>query len=245
MVIDAHNHIGGPDKGDGAAQSGGSLVREMDRLGIERAVVFCFDEVDPGVSFCRANDRTAAEAAKYPERLVGFARLDPTCGEGALAELRRAAEIGLRGVKLHPSSQGFSLRDESLREIVAEAAELGLPMIFDSGKQDSPGEHFGELAAAFPGAVIIMAHIYGSCLAAAQEHPSLYVQTTGMPRGEVIAEAVAALGAERVIMGSDSPYLSMAREIEKVEALGLGGPERELVMGANMERILSGEARRT
>ncbi|MBE0522231.1 MAG: amidohydrolase [Candidatus Methanoperedenaceae archaeon] len=238
MIIDAHNHVGGPDKGDGEKQSPGEIVAEMDRLGIDRAVIFPFNEVQPGVSFSLANNRIADAIREYPDRLVGFARLDPDYGENAIEELRRDIRIGLAGLKLHPSSQSFSLRDEYLREIIKEAAKYNVPIIFDSGKKESPPDQFGELAELFPEARLIMAHMYGNFLEVAKKNQNIYLQTTGMFKLEVIQGAVETLGAERIIMGSDSPYISMEREIGKIRSLNISPVEKELIMGENMRALL-------
>lgn len=237
-IIDAHNHVGGPDKGDGKKQSAEELVAEMDRLGIDRAVVFPFDEIQRGLSFSLANSRTAEAVREFPDRLIGFARLDPNCGKKAVEELDRDVGIGLVGIKLHPSSQSFSLKNEYLKEIIKVAAEYGIPLIFDSGKKESPPEQFGELAELFPEAMIIMAHMYGNFLQAANQHENIFLQTTGMFRLEVILGAVEVLGADRIIMGSDSPYTSMERELEKIRSLSLSQKDEGLIMGKNMTHVL-------
>jgi predicted TIM-barrel fold metal-dependent hydrolase len=238
MIIDAHNHVGGPDRGDGKTQSAEEIVTEMDRLGIDRAVIFPFGEINPGISFSMANNRTAEAIKKFPDRLIGFARLDPNFGEKALEELRRDIKIGLVGLKLHPSSQKFSLRNEQLKEIVKEASVLDIPIIFDSGKKESPSEQFGELAELFPDAKIIMAHMLGDFLPVALRYQNIYIQTTDMPRKEIIQEAVKELGAERIIMGSDSPYISMESELKKIESLNVSDMEKRRILGENMKRMM-------
>ena len=238
MIIDAHNHVGGPDRGDGKRQSAEEIVAEMDRLGIDKAVIFPFSEVNPGISFSIANNRTAEAINKYPDRLIGFARLDPNFGKKGVEELKRDVELGLVGLKLHPSSQKFSLRSEHLRNIIKKASRLNIPVIFDSGKKESPPEQIGELAELFPDAKIIMAHMFGDFLWVALHHQNIYIQTTDMPRKEIIQKAVEELGAERVIMGSDSPYISMKAELEKIKSLNISEKEKKLIMGENMRRIL-------
>lgn len=238
MIIDAHNHIGGPDRDDGKKQSAGEIVTEMNRLGIDKAVIFPFSELTPGISFSFANDSIADAVNKCPDRLIGFARLDPNFGKVAVEELKRDIKIGLTGIKLHPSSQKFSLRNDHLRNIIKRASMLNIPIIFDSGKKESPSEHFGELAELFPEAKIIMTHMFGDFLRVALHHQNIYLQTTDMPRKEIIQEAVKELGAERIIMGSDSPYISMEVEVEKIKSLNISDKEKKLIMGENMRRIL-------
>ncbi|KAF5411764.1 MAG: hypothetical protein C5S43_02895 [Candidatus Methanocomedens sp.] len=44
VVIDAHNHLGGPDKGDGMTQTVDDIISRMDAAGIHKAVVFPFND---------------------------------------------------------------------------------------------------------------------------------------------------------------------------------------------------------
>jgi predicted TIM-barrel fold metal-dependent hydrolase len=59
-----------------------------------------------------------------------------------------------------------------------------------------------------------------------------------MPRKEIIQEAVKELGAERIIMGSDSPYISMESELTKIKSLNISEMEKKLIMGENMRLIM-------
>jgi hypothetical protein len=52
----------------------------MDSSSIDKAVVFPFNEADPGISFSKANDFIADAVGQYPERLIGFGRLDLNVG---------------------------------------------------------------------------------------------------------------------------------------------------------------------
>jgi predicted TIM-barrel fold metal-dependent hydrolase len=73
LIIDAHNHVGGPDKGDHAKQSPKEIVATMDKVGIDKAVIFPFNEINLGISFSLANDYIASAMKRYPDRLIGFA----------------------------------------------------------------------------------------------------------------------------------------------------------------------------
>src|SRR5207253_10519308 len=65
---------------------------------------------------------------------VGFASVEPWKGRAAEAELRRAvSDLGLKGLKLHPSAQDFSPDDRRFFGLYATAAELGVPALFHTG----------------------------------------------------------------------------------------------------------------
>lgn len=240
MLIDSHNHLGGPDREDGANQSPEEIIERMDACGVDAAVVFPFNEVDPGVSFSKANDFIASAIKRYPERLIGFARLDPNAGEDALRELERAiVELGLKGVKLHPKGQNFTLSNEYVLRIVEKAAELGVPVVFDSGKDIFDNFAIGRLAQKAPEAKIIMAHMRGEgFIEMPQRHENIYLGTV-KAKVEDVTEAIKVLGAERIIAGSDSPYADMAHEMKgKFENLNLTQKEKRMIQGDTLSRIL-------
>lgn len=242
LVIDAHNHLGGPDKGDGMSQSAGDIIAKMDGSGIDKAVVFPFNDEDPGISFSRSNDQVYGDVAGNPDRLIGFGRLDPNQGEQAVAEARRCVvELGLSGIKLHPHAQKFAIDSATVYRIAGWVADVrpDIPIIFDNGKPASPNQLIGDLAKTFPDVTFIMAHMRGGdFIEVTAAHDNIFIQTTGVPKVEVVQQCVDELGADRVMMGSDSPYHSMEDEVKKVEALQLSEGEKLMVFSGTAKNVL-------
>ena len=242
VVIDAHNHLGGPDKGDGMSQSADDIITRMDAAGIDKAVVFPFNDEDPGISFSRSNDQIHSDVAGNPDRLIGFGRLDPNHGEQAVAEARRCVvELGLSGIKLHPHAQKFAIDSATVYRIAGWVADVrpDIPIIFDNGKPASPNQLIGDLADTFPDVTFILAHMRGGdFIEVTAAHDNIYIQTTGVPQVEVVQQCVDELGANRVMMGSDSPYHSMEDEVKKVEALQLSEAEKLMVFNGTAKNVL-------
>jgi predicted TIM-barrel fold metal-dependent hydrolase len=82
------------------------VVAEMAASGVETSVIFGFAFRDQGL--CRMiNDYVLEAVSRYPERLAGLACVSPD-SPGALAELERCLDAGLRGCgELLPDGQGF------------------------------------------------------------------------------------------------------------------------------------------
>ncbi|NOR60674.1 MAG: amidohydrolase family protein [Methanosarcinales archaeon] len=242
LVIDAHNHLGGPDKGDGMSQSAGDIIAKMDAAGIDKAVVFPFNDEDPGISFSRSNDQVYSDVSQNPGRLIGFGRLDPNQGEQAVAEARRCViELGLSGIKLHPHAQKFAIDSATVYRIAGWVADVrpDIPIIFDNGKPASPNQLIGDLADTFPDVTFILAHMRGGdFIEVTAAHDNIFIQTTGVPKVEVVQQCVDELGADRVMMGSDSPYHSMEDEVMKVEALQLSEAEKLMVFSGTAKNVL-------
>lgn len=136
--------------------------KAIDGLGIRSAAVLVMAPAgDP--------DRTRVQndlalALRSPE-LDWFAlcSVHPYDGEAALAEVDRVVAAGAAGLKLHPNTQDFDVADERVAAVVARAAELGVPVLFDAYSPfdaNQPGK-FVRLALAQPEARIVLAHMLG------------------------------------------------------------------------------------
>ncbi len=241
LIIDAHNHIGGPDKGDGMSQNADEITARMDAAGIDIAVVFPFNDMDPGISFSRSNDWVHEAVIRNLNRLVGFARLDPNFGNKAVSEARRCLEKGLSGIKLHPHSQKFSIDNMTVYKIAQfiNDERPDRPILFDNGKPTSPNKLIGDLAETFPDVTFILGHMRGGdFIEVTAAYDNIYIQTTGVLQVDIVQQCVDELGADRVMMGSDSPYHSMEEEVAKVESLQLSEREKQLIFSGTAKKVL-------
>ncbi len=98
------------------------LVAAMEHAHIDRAVVFGFGWRDMGL--CRQdNDYVMDAVTRYPDKLIGFAVVNPGARDEAVGEIERCAAGGLRGVgELMPDGQGFSFDDERTMAPIVEVA---------------------------------------------------------------------------------------------------------------------------
>src|SRR6266513_2496236 len=75
-----------------------------------------------------SNEQIAEAAARHSDVLIPFASIDPAKGRTGARQLRRlAGQHGVRGVKFHPSIQGFAPNDGSAYPLLEVAQDLGLP----------------------------------------------------------------------------------------------------------------------
>lgn len=69
-----------------------------------------------------------------PDRLIGFAGIDPSNPREALADMKLAVEeLGMRGVAVAPAAQDFHPTASHAMAVYAEAEQRGLPVIFHTG----------------------------------------------------------------------------------------------------------------
>ena len=70
-------------------------------------------------------------------------------------------------------------------------------------------------------------------------HPNVHADTSGVRRFDLLVEAVAAGGPEKILFGTDGPWLHPGVELSKVYALGLPPAQEALVLGGNLLRLIS------
>lgn len=235
-TIDAHNHIG---VRHGASQTGAELVAKLDAAGVDMAVIFPFVEghVD--------NNVIVEAVGEFPDRLIPFCNVNPWHGAAAVEELRHCVEdLGFKGVKLHPTLQGYRLGDHGLVDpIFAAARDLGI-VVTSHGASDlynNPAE-FAEMGRTFPDVPLLMVHMgmfwsTDHAIEVAGAHRNVYLDTSRAPMAE-IALAVKRLGPEKVIWGTDSPFVDYTGEFEKMVRTTPDRASWELVVGANIARLL-------
>jgi predicted TIM-barrel fold metal-dependent hydrolase len=237
MIVDFHNHIG---VRHGAAQLGHQLVEKLDKCGVDRAVVFAFVEG-------AFSNRPAEEAAKaFPSRIIPFCAVNPWDREDAVREFERCVrELGFRGLKLHPTLHGYHLADHGLLDPIFEYAASAKVPIISHGASDlfnSPLE-FAEIARRHPGVPLVMAHMgmfwsTDQAVEVASSIPNLYLEASRAPVFE-IATAVRRLGPEKVLWGTDSPFVDYEGEFRKMERVADSREAYDLVMGGNAVRLLN------
>ena len=174
------------------------------------------------------NDFIAENVKKYP-RFIGFGTLHKDF-EDAENEIKRIMALGLRGIKLHPDFQEFSIDDPKMYEIYA-LLEGKLPVLFHVGDRNtdySKPKKISKLLEDFPKLVVIAAHMGGySEWENAKEElygKDVYVDTSscfdvGVSQ-EMMRELVHAHRTDRVLFASDYPHVLPQTDYQKLCACG-------------------------
>jgi uncharacterized protein len=204
------------------------------------------------------NSLVAAACRDHPDRFVGFGSVDPHKGDRAVAELDEVADLGLKGVKLHPSLQAFAPDDERFWPLYERCEELGLALLFHTGTSGiGAGQPGGQgirldyarpirldaLAAAFPNLNVIAAHFgypwHAELLAMALHKTNIFIDISGWAPKYIPAEVVREMKGRlqnQFLFGSDYPFIQPARCLDELAVLEI--PD------APLQKLLSGNGRR-
>lgn len=147
------------------------LLRRMDADGIDRAVLVNYPSPDIIGFSDRVNEYVAEYCRAAPDRLFPVGGVHPRFAEDAGAAVRRAAEQGVRALKLHPPHMAVAPNAylhglDALRALYEEAQRLGLPVMIHTGTSVFPGarSRLGEpmavddVAVDFPDLTLVLAH---------------------------------------------------------------------------------------
>jgi len=239
------------------------MLAAMDAHNVERAVILPINwsEYFPLMADERAdwlaanNNRQASLAAASGGRFVAYADLalgDVYSPQRAAAELRRAAkELGLRGLKIHPTDLGIPADDLRLVPVVRQAADLSLPVIVHSYPSDSgpsfdysAPQRIARMAVVFPDVTWIVAHLGGVRFMDVIPLET-YVDISGMLLavcdlyGVAFAERLLRrIGLERVLFGTDYPVFPYERYYEVLDQMRFNEEEIEQIAYRNAAGIL-------
>jgi predicted TIM-barrel fold metal-dependent hydrolase len=237
-VIDAHCHAGPGDGFTGPWDTSAPLPRYLrwcDEAGIGQSTLFAAFHSDYAV----ANEEVGRIVAGRPDRFFGFAFLHAERDRGRVRSLVRRAVTGLGfcGIKVHRHDARIS------REICEVARDFRLPVLYDVMGEVASVE---VLAREFPDVDFIVPHLgsfaddwsaqlaFVSVLA---EHPNVFTDTSGVRRFDLLEKAVRRAGPEKVLFGTDGPWLHPGLELEKIRLLRLPQDAESLVLAGNFLRL--------
>lgn len=213
------------------------------------------------------NEEVKALVDLAPDKFIGFASVDPFLPDAAEKLEHAFGDLGLKGLKLHPSRQHFYPCDERLNAVYDVCETYKKPIIFHSGlswepntltKYSRPTE-FEELAATRPNLKICLAHFGWPWVQETAmlmiKYPNVYTDTAMMymDSAEQFMEKVfhQDMGEywldhnfpDQVMFGSNAPRFRPVRIKRGLDSLKMREDTRRKVMGENALRFLGMEGK--
>ncbi len=218
---------------------------QLDEAGIAQAVVLPIDCTT--AHGCRVvSNEQIARLMEMSDRFIGFASVDPGVADAPRELERVVREYGLRGLKLDPALQQFSITDsERAYPVYQAAAELEIPVLIHCGLSWAPK---GRAALAqplaleqvvhdFPTLQVVIAHFawpwVSDALMLALKHRNIYLDTSIIYSGappesvrHVLADQVGLDLLDRslhsqLLFGSNYPRVDPKRVADAIRRLQL------------------------
>lgn len=234
MIIDSHTHLGSFPMFN-VSLNADEMVSIMNQYSIRKSVVSALP-----------NELTLNAVKQYPDKLVGLVWINPYDGDKAMKNIDKAINRwNFKGIKMHPLLDAYLPDQEIVRPIMDQARKYQIPVLFHCGHPPwSLPWHFGNLADTYPDVTIILGHMghghivyINAAIEVAEKHENILLETSAMPMQSKIKEAVAKVGDDKVMYGSDMPFGHPAFEIKKVEVAGLTKKQLNLVLEENARKI--------
>jgi len=245
-IIDAHAHLGPWEAFYIPTPDVAAMVAMNDRLGITLTGLASNLAIDS--DYARGNELTAQAVRAFPNNLFGYVVPHPRYRQGVLAELRRGFdELGLRAIKLHPAVHNYSVLEPACEDIWRFAEERQAVVLVHTweGDERCRPKAFGQIAEAHPTVRFLLGHSGGGpigrreAVEVAKAHSNLYLDICSSRLMSADVEyLVGEVGAERVLFGSDSPWIDPRFTLGKVAYANLADEQLRLILGENMARLL-------
>jgi uncharacterized protein len=200
----------------------------------DRVVVFGFQAKAVGVWV--PNELIAEYVAQHPDKLIGWASVDPNEPD-CVEQLQYAVEeLGLCGLKLGPVYQHWDPADRKHWPLFAKAQELELPIMWHQGttfpsrgrlKWSNPLQ-LEDVAMEFPDLRMIIAHLghpwEEDMVALIRKCPNVYTDISAVHYRpwrywQAMVTAMEYGVTHKILLGSDFPSASVAHVIDGLRAV--------------------------
>jgi uncharacterized protein len=271
-AIDFHVHLPTPDWLDGSMAGYVEAAEAYFRSRVERqsleqladkyrgldamAVLLAWDAETATGRPRVPNETVAAAVRAHPDAFTGLGSVDPH-KKSAVDEVARIADLGLRGVKFHPSLQAFAPDNEAFWPVFEACESQGLLALFHTGTSGIGARQPGwqgiridyahplkldSVAAAFPGLTVVAAHFgwpwHMDLVAIALHKTNVYIDISGWSPKRIPPEVTRELRgrlSDQFLWGSDFPFIAPERCLAEAAELGLASPA---LLHDNAARIL-------
>ena len=251
MIVDCHTHLWesveqlGRGTGLWDTRARGGAVSTPSQAGpdehqaatqpVDQTIVLAFKShyLDADVP----NEYVADYVRRFPDRLIGFACVDPMRIQQAMDDLHKAHdELGMKGLIIWPAAQDFHPAATCAMRVYAEACRLHMPVMFhqdvlasSSSKMEfAQPSLLDEAAREFPDLKMIIAGLgYPWCdetVVLLAKHRNVFADISGLMNHpwqgyNALLCAYQAGVMDAILFGSNFPYATAAACIEALYSL--------------------------
>jgi predicted TIM-barrel fold metal-dependent hydrolase len=212
------------------------LVEEMDRAGVEKAVLAPQASLTP--SLVCGNEHVLEAMKRHPDRLLGYACCYPVREDTGLKEIQRCMDEGMTGIKMH-SAAGLAYTFEGYAPVWRYADDHGIPVLLhtwgDLDEMDSLFETYTNVPVLLGHAGAVNPVMY---VEYAKKYPHLWLELcqSRAPCG-LVEYLVREVGADRILYGSDAPWMPFGHQLGRVLFAEIPEEDKRMILAGNAARV--------
>ena len=243
MIVDIHAHVGHHPIQD-FKQGIDEILADMETYEIDRSFVIPF----PTMKIRGVNDSVAEMVKANPDRITGFAVIDPS-NDDAPAEVDRITGIGLKGIMLDPEFHGIFRRQAKVEELMVPCMDHNLPVLFNTlNIEVGEGARMGrepyylgldKLAYKFPSVRFVVSPFWPRVKELMRAYSNIFIDSGGRNGISGAMGLINEVGPTRICFGSESPQNHSGLGIMNIRTRKLAEVYREMMLGKNAQRIFS------
>ena len=176
-----------------------ALLKYMDSIGVERAVLINYVAPDVMGMTAEVNEWEVNYCRENPRRLLSCGSVHPRHSRDVQADMEHLVRLGIRLIKIHPPHQLLFANDytngmKELATIYSMAESHGIPVMVHTGTSIFPNArskygdpvYLDDVAIDFPKLKILMAHggrpiWMQTAFFLLRRHPNMYFDISGIP----------------------------------------------------------------
>ncbi len=238
MILDAHVHLG--PSGEwlpylDPERDAETVLAAMDDADVDKAIIFSNPVV--GDRYPEMNDIILEAVEEYPDRFIGFGRVDPRRGNEAIEELKRCDDMGLVGIKLHPFVETYRPDHPNFEKLFDAIHERDMIILTHTGQGFASAGLMKNVLEDREDMKVILGHLNEGCISAAEKYDNVYVDTSGT-RVYMLEYACSEI-PDKILFGSDHPYLNYKVQKTVVEAADISDSRKDKIFSDNLKGLLS------
>ena len=229
------------------------IVQRLDKQGVVKGVVTGRD-AETTYGLASGNVGVLALMARYPERFIGFAGLDPHKGMDAVYHLEDMVKQGMRGAATDPYLARIPADHARFYPLYAKCCELNVPVVITTGPatrvagavmEDAHPRCIDRVACDFPALKIVISHgcypWVDEAIMVVHRHANVYMELSEyeeMPFSEGYIKAANTLIGDKLVFASASPFMDFEEQIALYRRLPFTPQVLENIFYNNAARIL-------
>jgi predicted TIM-barrel fold metal-dependent hydrolase len=246
-IYDIHAHIGAWSWEYKPGAGLENLFNSMERIGARRICINSTEAVIGGNHY-EGNAYISSLVKKNPERLTGFAVINPNFNDVDTYTDTCIRKLGFKGIKIHPRVHQCAIEDERYRHVWKASEKHKVPVLCHTGEGQafSEPDQFNEIASRYPEGLFILGHTGETlkgikmCIELACRFENLFLDISGwgfMKRG-YLEYLIQQVDTAKILFGSDYSWIDFRYAAGIVIFAEIDEQKKQMILSSNASELL-------